>query len=149
MHTLKLSLIVLLMACAGLAAADSTLVIRASAHDVKTTMDRLESIVRDKGLMVFARVDHAANAASVNLEMPESQLLVFGNPKAGTLIMNEDIRAGLDLPLRVLVYRDTDGATKILYRQPRALAADFDVAGNKVLGKVDQALAYLTLAAAR
>ncbi|MGR3572545.1 DUF302 domain-containing protein, partial [Brevirhabdus sp.] len=84
---------------------------KAKAVDV---MDALEAAVTDAGAKVIARVDHAQNAASVDMQLPTTQLLIFGNPKLGTQAMLDDRRAGVLLPLRVLVYEDTkDGVTKI------------------------------------
>lgn len=130
-------------------AADELLVTRPSGHDVATTMDRLESIVTEKGMTVFARIDHQANAAGVGMEMAPAQVLVFGDPKGGTRIMQDDVRAALDLPLRVLVYADADGKTQILYHDPQALRGRYDIDGNPVPDKVAGALDKMTSAAAQ
>lgn len=81
---------------------------------VAETMDALEAAVTTAGATVFARVDHSAGAASVDLELADSQLLIFGNPMLGTPAMQDDPRAGLALPLRVLVY-DDGGQTVVYY----------------------------------
>ena len=130
-------------------AAGEMLVSRPGEQDVATTMDRLESIVTEKGMTVFARIDHQANAAGVGMEMAPAQVLVFGNPKGGTRIMQDDIRAGLDLPLRVLVYADADGKTRILYHDPRALGDVYEIDENPVPDKVAGALDKITGAAAQ
>jgi len=85
-----------------------------SFSDVATTMDRLEAAVTGAGANVFARVDHAAGAASVDMELAPTQVLIFGNPKIGTRAMRDDPVAGLFLPMKVLVYRD--GAGQVLFR---------------------------------
>lgn len=127
-----------------LTAAADGLVKKQSVHSVEDTIDRLEELVTEKGMTVFARIDHRANAESVGEQMPDSQVLLFGSPKAGTRIMKHDLAAGLDLPLRVLVYRDYDGNTQVVYRNPQALKQDFSVEECMVIGKVETALDGLT-----
>lgn len=144
--TIMRSIFVLLLALAlpGIVYADSDLVRKSSAHGVQETMDRLEALVKEKGLTVFARIDHKANAATVGEDMADSQLLIFGNPKAGTKIMLHDPAAGLDLPLRVLVYTDSDGNVQVIYHNPQGMKASYDLAECKVLNKVEGALDGLT-----
>lgn len=127
-----------------LAWADSDLVKKRSAHGVQETMDRLEALVEEKGMSVFARIDHRANAESVGRSMPDSQVLIFGNPKAGTPIMLQDPAAALDLPLRVLAYSDPGGNTWVLYHNPRGLEKSFAVEDGKVIRKVEEALDKMT-----
>jgi uncharacterized protein (DUF302 family) len=80
------------------------MVVKDASGTVTETMDRLEEAVTGAGATVFARVDHAAGAASVDMELQDAQLLIFGNPMLGTPVMQQDIRAGLVLLLHVLVY---------------------------------------------
>jgi uncharacterized protein (DUF302 family) len=127
-----------------LAWAESDLVKKQSAHGVKETMDRLEALVKEKSMTVFARIDHRANAESVGQSMPDSQVLIFGNPKAGTRIMLHDLAAALDLPLRVLAYSDSDGNTWVLYHNPQGLKNSFGVEDSKVIGEVEGALDKIT-----
>lgn len=77
--------------------------------DVSTTGDRLAEAVEGAGAKVLARIDHGAGARSVDQDIGDSQLVVFGNPKAGTPLMNENRLAGLYLPLKILVYEDAEG----------------------------------------
>ena len=139
----------LLLALSMTGVAQAELLTKESAHSVQETMDRFEAIVREKGMTVFARIDHQANAAGAGMEMAPAQVLVFGNPKGGTRIMQDDIRAGLDLPLRVLVYADADGKTRILYHDPRALRDVYEIDENPVPDKVAGALDKITEAAAQ
>ena len=132
----------------ALSATAAELVKKPSNHDVQGTMDKLEQIVKKKGLTVFARVDHAAGAQKVGMTLPPAQVLIFGNPKMGTLIMQRDLRAGLDLPLRVLVYQGSDGNTWITYHNPQSLKETYTVEGVKALAKAEGALDKLTSAAA-
>ena len=99
------------------------LVQKTSPHSVADTIDRLEAAVTGAGATVFARVDHGKGAASVDLELAPSQLLIFGNPKLGTPAMQDGATAGLDLPLRVLAYMDADGTVQVVYHDPATLAA--------------------------
>ncbi len=121
---------------------------KSSKHTVKQTMDRLESIVKEKGLTIFARIDHQAGAEKVGMKMAEAEVLIFGNPKMGTAIMKFDTAAGLDLPLRVLVYADKDGKTAIAYHNPQALRKHYAVAESPALVMAEGALGKITSEAA-
>lgn len=90
-------------------AASAEIVRVKASGDVPSTADALQAAVEGAGAKVFARVDHAGGAASVGLELAASQLLIFGNPKLGTPAMQDDPLSGIFLPLRVLVYEDSDG----------------------------------------
>ncbi len=96
---------------------------KTSPHSVSVTIDRLAAAVEGAGATVFARVDHAAGAAKVDMDLRPTQLLIFGNPKLGTPAMLDGQTAGLDLPLRVLAFEDADGAVHITYHAPASLAA--------------------------
>ena len=91
----------------------------ASSHSVGVTMDRLESLLKERGIMVFARIDFSGDAARVGLTMRPEQLLIFGNPKAGTPLMLAAPTAGLDLPLKALIWEDADGKTWLAYNTPQ------------------------------
>ncbi len=93
-----------------------------SGHGPETTMNRLEGEVRAKGLTVFAHVDHAAGATAVGLALRPTELLIFGNAKGGTPLMQAAQTAGLDLPLKVLVWQDESGDTWLSYNDPGWLA---------------------------
>jgi uncharacterized protein (DUF302 family) len=95
-------------------------------------------------MTVFARIDHKANAESVGKKMPDSQLLIFGAPEAGTRIMLSDPAAGVDLPMRVLTYADFDGKVWVVYHNPQGMKDDFALEESKVLGKIEGALAGMT-----
>ena len=87
-----------------------------SPHSVDETIRRLDEVVRGKGLTVFARVDHRSGAREVGLDMQDEQELIFGNPRAGTPLMVARPLVGLDLPLRVLVWRASDGRVWVSYQ---------------------------------
>jgi uncharacterized protein (DUF302 family) len=102
-------------------AADGLTTIR-SAHGPKDTMDRLEAEVKAKGMTVFARVDHAAGAAAVGLPLRPTELLIFGNARGGTPLMQSIQTIGIDLPLKALVWQDEAGTTWLSYNDPSWLA---------------------------
>ena len=102
-------------------AADGLITVRSN-HDPKETMSRLEAEVKAKGLTVFAHVDHAAGAAEVGLPLRPTDLLIFGNAKGGTPLMQLDQTMGIDLPLKILVWQDQAGATWLSYNDPAWLA---------------------------
>ena len=89
-----------------------------SKYGPKETMDRLEAAVTAKGLTVFARIDHAASAAAVGLPLRPTELLIFGNAKGGTPLMQSGQTIGIDLPLKALVWRDASGVTWLSYNDP-------------------------------
>jgi uncharacterized protein (DUF302 family) len=86
------------------------------------TMNRLEAVVKAKGLTVFARIDHAAGAAEVGLPLRSTELLIFGNAKGGTPLMQSAQTVGIDLPLKMLVWQDASGVTWVSYNDPSWLA---------------------------
>jgi uncharacterized protein (DUF302 family) len=85
-------------------------------------MDRLEAAVKAKGMTLFARIDHAAGAAAVGLSLRPTELLIFGNAKGGTPLMQSNQTVGIDLPLKALVWEDASGATWLSYNDPSWLA---------------------------
>jgi uncharacterized protein (DUF302 family) len=93
-----------------------------SAHDFPTTLDRLLTALQTKGVTIFARVDHAAGAASVNMPLRPTKLIVFGNPAAGTPLMQAAQTASIDLPLKALVWQDADRSVKLSYNAPAWIA---------------------------
>jgi uncharacterized protein (DUF302 family) len=88
----------------------------------KETVDRLEAEITAKDMTVFARIDHAAAAAAVGLPLPPTELLIFGNAKGGTPLMQADPAMGIDLPLKALVYENKAGKVWLSYNDPRWLA---------------------------
>jgi beta-galactosidase len=101
-----------------------------SPHSVVLTMDRLVAALDRRGIAVFARVDHGGGARGAGLELAEEEVLIFGDPGVGTLLMQDDPEIGYELPLRVLVW-DAGGQTKIGYHAPAELAASYEVADHK------------------
>jgi uncharacterized protein (DUF302 family) len=94
---------------------------RPSAHPVDETVDTLKAILQSKGITLFAVVDHSGEATKVGMTMPPTKLLVFGSPKAGTPLMLAAPSAGIDLPLKILVWQDGGGKVWISYNSPQYL----------------------------
>ena len=109
-------------------AADGLPTIRSS-HGPKDTMNRLETEVKARGMTIFARIDHAAGATAAGLSLPPTDVLIFGNAKAGTPLMQSVQTIGIDLPLKVLVWQDASGGTWVSYNDPAWLAKRHGASG--------------------
>jgi uncharacterized protein (DUF302 family) len=108
-----------------------------SAHDVPTTTDKLVAALEEKGMTVFARIDHAAGAKKVEMTLAPTELVIFGNPKLGTALMKCGHSVAIDLPLKALIWEDGDGQTWLGYNDPGYLATRHGLEGcDQVLGKV-------------
>ena len=103
-----------------------------SSFEPKDTMDRLEAAVKAKGLTVFARIDHAAGAAEVGMSLHPIELLIFGNAKGGTPLMQANQETGIDLPLKALVYEDATGKVWLAYNDPHWIAERHGLGANQV-----------------
>jgi uncharacterized protein (DUF302 family) len=102
----------------AMAPAQNGLVQLKSAFLVKETLDRLTRLVESKGLTVFCRIDHAANAVSAGLQLRPTEVIVFGNAKGGTPLMQATQTIGIDLPLKALAWEDAAGQTWLTYNDP-------------------------------
>ncbi len=121
-----------------------------SAHDVKTTMDKLQKALSEKGITIFARIDHAAAAKSIGQPLRPMEVLIFGNPKVGTPLMQKNAEMGLDLPLRVLVFQAENATTYIAYTDPAVLAKRYGVTEPaSVIEQMTGLLKNFTAAAAK
>jgi uncharacterized protein (DUF302 family) len=94
------------------------------------TMNRLETAVKAKGMTVFARIDHAAGVTAVGSSLRPTELLIFGNPKGGTPLMQSVQTVGIDLPLKALVWQDAAGDTWLSYNDPTWLAQRHGLGGE-------------------
>jgi uncharacterized protein (DUF302 family) len=92
-----------------------------SDHSVDETVERLQNILRERGLKLFALVDHSGEAEKMGLHMPPTKLIIFGSPKGGTPLMLAAPSVALDLPLKILVWQDGDGNTWLSYNTPEYL----------------------------
>ncbi len=124
------------------------LITKKSAHSVKVTIDRLENIITKKGIRVFARVDHKKNAKTVNLDMRPTTVLIFGNPKMGTPLMNSKQAIGIDLPMKALAWEDADGIVWLTYNEPAGMADRHHISDRaEVIKKMTGALDKFTTGA--
>lgn len=122
MKAMRMMVAVLVSIAASMATAADGLVSQKSAQSVQSTMDKLETLVKARGFTVFARIDHAAGAAKVGKLLRPTQLLVFGNPEGGTPFMECAQTAGIDLPLKALVWEDAQAQVWLGFNDPGYLA---------------------------
>jgi len=131
MKTIYSCLILLVLAMPA-AAQNNGVATVPSQHSVAETIDGLASIAKARGLLVFARIDFAADAEKAGLKMPPAQLLIFGNPKAGTPLMLASPTSALDLPLKALAWEDSEGKVWVSYNKPEYLKERHDLPANLV-----------------
>lgn len=149
-HTIKKLVVSTLVMMSPLFVNANDLIIKTSTLSVDNTIAKIEHIVTEKkGLGVFAIIDHQAAAQKAGLKMHPEKVILFGNPKLGTKIMQQDPRTGLDLPLRVLVYQDGKGKTKIVYHNPEIWQGGFDLKECKMIPKMVKVLDMITTKAAK
>lgn len=127
-------------------ASGNGLISKPSAHSVEETIDRLEAVLREKNIHIFSRIDQRAEAEKVGLHMPAMQLLIFGNPKAGTPLMIAEPTIGIDLPLKAMAWEDREGKVWLTYNAPEYLKDRFSISEDLMKnisgigGLVEQAL---------
>lgn len=130
------------------AQAGEGLVTVTSKHDAKTTADRLVAKLKEKGMTIFIRVDHTAGAAGVGIKMRPTEVVIFGNPKLGSLLMNCAQTTGIDLPMKALIFETESGEVKLSYNDPAYLVSRHHIKGcEKPLAKITGALANFAMAA--
>lgn len=137
----------LMLASTFATAASDGLIAVKSPHSAKETMNRLEDIVKKRGLKVFVRVDHAAGAASVNMKLRPTEVLVFGNPQGGTPFMLCEQTVGIDLPLKALVWEDAASQVWLGYNDPAWLASRHGATNCPAVGNLSKALEGIANAA--
>ncbi len=115
-----------------------------SSFGVGETADRLERLVKEKGLTLFNRIDHAKGASSIGMELRPTELLIFGNPQGGTPLMKCRQSVGIDLPLKMLVWEDGGGTTRVSYNEMEYLKERHGITGcDEALRKINGALERL------
>jgi uncharacterized protein (DUF302 family) len=145
----RITLIILINLVPSLGYSIESLISVESKYSVKETADRFESIINDKGLTLFARIDHHKNASDVNLEVRPTEVILFGNPKVGTPLMQCSQQVAIDLPQKVLVFKDLENRVWISYNNPEFIRERHNIKGcEKVLNKISNVLSKLTKAAA-
>lgn len=122
------------------AQADGHMVVKESARGVSETIDALQAALEEKGITIFARVDHQANAKKAELDLPPTVLLIFGNPKMGTPLMQANRQIGIDLPMKALAW-EADGKVYLAYTDPKELKDRYDIDDkDEIFAKMTKAL---------
>ena len=132
-----------LLGAAPASAADGLLTLK-SPYPAKETMNRFEAAARQGGLMVFARIDHAAGAERIGKTLRPTEVLIFGNPQGGTPFMECAQSVGIDLPLKALVWEDAQGQVWLAYNDPAWIASRHGVAACPAAQAIGKALAGLS-----
>lgn len=121
--------------------ADNGLVVKPSAYSVAETVDRLETIMKKKGITIFARINHAQGAKSVGVTMAPTELLIFGNPKLGSPLMLSQRTAAIDVPLKAIVWQDNEGKVWLAYNAADYIVSRHDITDQQgVVKKMNGAL---------
>lgn len=116
-----------------------------SSYGMAETLDRLRAAIASHGMALLAHIDHGAAAAKVGMELRPTEILIFGDPRAGTQLMQVSPTIGIDLPLKVLAWTDDGGATWLAYNEPGWIAARHGARSgtDRVLGSMRDALASI------
>lgn len=130
----------------ALATAADGLIVTESPYSAMVTMDRLEKQGIERGLTVFARIDHAAGASEVGQSLRPTELLIFGNPQGGTAFMACVQSVGIDLPLKALVWEDASSRVWLGYNAPAFLAQRHGAENCQIVAKLQQVLEQMTKA---
>jgi uncharacterized protein (DUF302 family) len=119
-----------------------------SSFTVTETASRLENVLNEKGMTIFARINHSAGARKVGIDLGETEIIIFGNPKAGSPLMKCQQTVAIDLPQKALIWEDIKGKVWLSYNAPSYLAKRHKIKGcEEALTKVEKALAGITKAA--
>lgn len=135
---------VLIVLALGISLFANDIIVKKSECSVDETIKNIKHIVESKGLSVFGIINHHGNAKAVDMKLNESKMIIFGNPKLGTSLMQQDMLVGLDLPIRILVYTDTDGAVKMAYRDGSWLENKHILNSPKKIEKMNKAMGNIT-----
>ena len=136
----RLVLATILLVCASTTSAADGLIAMRSPYDAQMTVQRLEQQITERGLTIFARIDHAAGAAKVGASLRFTTLLVFGNPKGGTPFMLCEQTVAIDLPLKALVWEDAYAQVWLGYNDPVFIAKRHGVVNCPVVTKMQETL---------
>jgi len=121
-----------------------------SMFDVKETANRLEDILKNKGMTIFTRINHGEGAKKVGIELRETELIIFGNPKVGSPLMQCRQSVAIDLPQKTLIWQDAKGKVWVSYNDPRYLRSRHAISGcDEVIAKIGNALNGITKAASK
>lgn len=147
MKTVYLAALLVLFIAIPAMAADGVINVQ-SAFNVSETADRLESILSEKGMTIFKRIKHSEGAGKVGIELRETELIIFGNPKVGSPLMKCQQSVAIDLPQKALIWEDSESKVWISYNDPRYIEKRHDISDcEKVIAKIEKALSGITKAA--
>jgi uncharacterized protein (DUF302 family) len=119
-----------------------------STFSVKETADRMEGILKEKGMTIFNRIKHSENAGKVGIELRDTELIIFGNPKVGSPLMKCQQSVAIDLPQKAVIWEDDKGKAWISYNDPRYLEKRHNITGcEEVISKIEKALAGIVKSA--
>lgn len=135
---------IVLLCLLGISLIANEIITKESMCSVDKTMQNIKGMVEARGLKIFAIINHQENADLASLKMPESQLIIFGNPKLGTSFMLEEMQTGLDLPMKILVYKDKDSKVKIAYRDGTWLVKEHNLPISFEESKINKAMGKIT-----
>ncbi len=148
MKTLIHAILVVLIMTVSAYAAEGMVDVKSS-FGVKEMGDRLERVLKDKGMTIFNRIKHSEAAKKVGVELRETELIIFGNPKVGSPLMKCQQSVALDLPQKALIWKDSEGRVWISYNDPRYLEKRHNISNcEEVISKIEKALAGISKAAA-
>ncbi|TCK16907.1 uncharacterized protein (DUF302 family) [Thiogranum longum] len=134
------TIVLTLCLVAGATASEGLIQVK-SPYSVEQTLDRFEQAARAKGMTIFTRIDHAAGAASVDKDLRPTALLIFGNPKVGTLLMQSNQAVAIDLPMKALAWKDESGQVWLAYNDPEYLVKRHVIKDrDAVVQKINKAL---------
>ncbi len=133
--------LVLTLCMVAVANASEGLIQVKSPYTVEQTLDRFEQAARNKGMTIFTRIDHAAGAARVDKQLRPTALLIFGNPRIGTQLMQSNQAVAIDLPMKALAWKDQDGQVWLAYNDPEYLVKRHAITDrDAVVQKIGKAL---------
>lgn len=145
MKKLVAAIIISLAFVSSAHAGDKGLIIKKSAFSVKVTLDRLENVLKKKGITIVTRWSHDAGAKKVGIALRPTELLIFGNPKLGSHMFTSNQTAGIDLPMKALVWKDAKGQVWLAYNDPQYVANRHDIKDRtETVKKMTGALKKLT-----
>jgi len=148
MKKASITLLLILFTVLPLMAAEGLINVQ-SDFNVKETTERLESILNEKGMTIFNQINHSDAAQKVGVELRETRLIIFGNPKVGSPLMQCQQSVAIDLPQKAIIWEDDISKVWISYNDPRYLGKRHNIIGcDEVISKVEKALSGITKAAA-
>jgi uncharacterized protein (DUF302 family) len=147
MKSALLTILLALIISAPVHAAEGVIDVESS-FGVEETGDRLNNVLKEKGMTIFNRIKHSRAAKDVGVELPETELIIFGNPKVGSPLMKCQQSVAIDLPQKALIWKDNGGKVWISYNNPRYLKRRHNISNcEEVISKIEKALAGISKAA--